>query len=78
MGRQVRPKLTHIVIGMTYLILLVPAYRIFPFDARISDLVYHIIYSRYLFSTILLLSISAMLIRINWSDMPYSNENIKP
>jgi alpha-1,2-mannosyltransferase len=69
MGREIRSKWAHILIGMTYLVLLVPAYRRFPPDAHIFDLIYQIIYSRYLFSTILLMLISAMLIRINWIDM---------
>jgi hypothetical protein len=73
MGREIRSKLTHILIGMTYLALLVPAYQVFPLDAHISDLIYQIIYSRYLFSTILLLLISAMLIRITWRDMGHAN-----
>jgi hypothetical protein len=73
MGRELRSKLTHILIVMTYLVLLVPAYRVFPLDVHIPELAYWILYSRYLFSAILLLLISAMLIRISYSDMRQTN-----
>jgi hypothetical protein len=86
MGREIQSKLTHILIGMTYLVLLVPAYRVFPLSPHIPDLVYQIIYSRYLFSTLVLLLVSAMAICVRRHDMrrangttslnSFSNENI--
>lgn len=73
MGRRTGSKLVHVLIGMTYLVMLVPAYRVFPFDARFPDLFYQVIYSRYLFATILLMSTSAVLIRMHWRCMHRAN-----
>lgn len=73
MGREIQSRLTHILIGVTYLALLVPAYRVFPLSSHIPDVVYQIIYSRYLFSTIVILLVSVMLIFISWRDMRHAN-----
>ena len=74
MGRELRSKLPHIFIGITYVVLLVPAYRKFPLDPHISNQIYQIIYSHYLFATISLILISAVLIHTNWRDVHHANE----
>lgn len=74
MGRQLRSKLPHIFIGIAYVVLLVPAYRRFPLDAHIPNQIYQIVYSHYLFATVFLLLISAVLIQINWRNMRHANE----
>jgi hypothetical protein len=74
MGREVRSKVPHIFIGITYVVLLVPAYRKFPLEAHIPDQIYQVIYSHYLFATISLILASAALICINWRNAHCTNE----
>jgi hypothetical protein len=64
MGRQAQSTFTPIFVGIIYLTLLIPAYRVLPFNPILPELIYKIIYSRYLFSTAFLLLISAMLVRV--------------
>ena len=62
-GRKLQHPLTFFLLASLYAVMLVPAYRIFPIHPDVPELAYKVFYSRYLFATVFLLIMSAVLLR---------------
>lgn len=67
-GKKIQSKVSIYLLAISYAALLIPAYRTFSMRPYFPELVYKILYSRYLFVTLFLIILAAVLIRIAKSD----------
>jgi hypothetical protein len=67
-GRKIQSGITFVFLAVIYAALLVPAYRTFSVELYLPELACKILYSRYLFATVFLIFMAAILIRVNWSN----------